>query len=133
MPTKHREFRDGDIEEEIREAFQVEVHASSSSFFYILKYNVEQLNFGQDFVHFFQPEVVVEMLGMMMKLLKGMMITENDNDDYPRFLTEMGTDGLTHQSFKRCLTVGRLRLIIRKKIEYICLSSVLAAFYLWAK
>ena len=74
----------------------------------------------------------VMMMLIIMKLLKGMMITENDNDDYPRFLTEMGTDGLTHQSFKRCLTVGRLRLINRKKI-YIFLSYVLAAFYLWAK
>ena len=61
----------------------------------------------------------VMMMLMIMKLLKGMMITENDNDDYPRFLTEMGTDGLTHQSFKRCLTLGRLRLINRKKIEFI--------------
>ena len=72
----------------------------------------------------------VMMMLMIMKLLKGTMITENDNDDYPRFLTEMGTDGLTHQSFKRCLTVGRLRLINRKKIEFIsffifCASSIL--------
>ena len=61
----------------------------------------------------------VMMMLIIMKLLKGMMITEKDKDDYPRFLTEMGTDGLTHQSFKRCPTVGRLRLINGKKIEFI--------------